>query len=753
MNLSMESNPNPNLGASRNPMSQSQPQPQAQPQGQPQVQPQPPTKQIPIITREILALLTPQQLQQFKSHPQFQQIMHNFMQLQQQQQQQQPQQQLPGSQAMPPLAHPQASQQIPQQNPQHPSLHPAPQATQPFYPQSHQSQPQVRSRQPQHMHQQQQPPHANIHRQPFQGGAPSSHASPTMAAASRPVQSLQMPMPPYAFEDGSGKLPADIRHGVMPGTLISANGPRQNSLGQMHPAPVPPSMMQLPADPRQVPLPIAQPQIPPSAAIQGSRTRSDVPEMLAHRPEIPLAQLKDLHEWLDKYKSEGKDVPLDISVYETLITRDSKYDIQARNQALSNRATLEQMAKDVHSYNHIKQLRMSAINATMKNQISNSIWGEGYQGYGNGTTNTVTKLLLPPPDKTDRQINEPVLKRINQESELVPIRLEFEQERDRFKLRDTFVWDRNEEGLLLERFVRQMLNDYKFLDPQYWEPVVASIKEQINDYQKKPALATGELRVPIKIDITMNNAQLTDQIEWDILNAQDGDPEEFATIMCDEMGLAGDFCTAVAHTIREQVQAYLKALHIVGYSFDGLSIQEDEIRSRVLPHLRNSSADSGFADDFILILRNPSNVGDFSPVIVRLSRMEIERLDKEIERDSRRKRRHGASDHEPQTNGLSRHTTSRRLAVHTGRGGPTIPELSDVPKTFRTPYCSSVLPGAIDFGVPKVHEYTEVFAQKNQVPNPDYKPPPPPRDRYRVRYQHDPTIGTFFVKIKMPRPY
>lgn len=461
--------------------------------------------------------------------------------------------------------------------------------------------------------------------------------------------------------------------------------------------------------------------------------------------KVPTRKLTSFNEWSEKLKAEGKDVSTDLLNYEKVIARDSEFLNKYTEQAESNKQLMERLSKNIASYNHIKQLRMNAINVSSKGQLNNSIWGEGYQGYGNGITNTSTKLILPERDYSDKQINDRVLNNLKKPSNLVPIRLEFEQERDRFKLRDTFLWDLNEENITIDAFARQLVDDYKFIPKAYYETIYLSIKEQVADYQSKPTKTMGELRIPIKVEITINNTQLNDQFEWDILNFSENDPEDFASTMCEELNLPGEFTTAIAHTIREQTQLYHKALSLVGYNFDGSPIQEEEIRSHLLPALRLVSQDYTVVDDFFSILRNPATVGDFTPSLIKLTQLEVERLDKEIERESRRKRRHNLNEQEAST--TTSRGTSRRTALHAGRGGPTLPDLSDLPKTFRTPAPSSVLPGAVDLGVPDIYEYTEVFVNKSQIKNPN-KPPPPPVDR--VRFHNDPVRGRFYVTIKMP---
>lgn len=479
---------------------------------------------------------------------------------------------------------------------------------------------------------------------------------------------------------------------------------------------------------------------------------------------ITLTPLSSLNEWSEKFKKEDKEVPLDVKLYEDIIKKDDFFLRKTLLQTQSSKELLERMARDIKSYAAIKQLRMGAINAASKNQYSNSIWGEGYLGYGNGVTNTATQVVMPSQNKcfskpgiidiTDSELNQKVMENIraNKAKELVPIRLEFDQERDRFKLRDTFLWDLNDTTYPLETFVQNLVDDYSFVSEINFQSILQSVQEQIKDYKPKPTNAIGEIRIPIKIDLLINCTQYTDQFEWDILSVNDNDPEEFANILCDEMNLPGEFATAIAFSIREQSQMYYKALALVGYSFDGSHIREDEIKSHMAPPLRISNPEISQHDDFISTLRTPSLLADFSPSINRISQAEIEKIEKELERDSRRRRRHNNdgtfsyNESGPNLFGsLGRGTASRRSALHSGRGVKTqIPDLSDVPKTFRTPIPSSVLPGGTDLGAPDIYGYNELVINRTQIPNPDHKPPAPPG---MVSIYKD-SAGSFFVKIK-----
>lgn len=485
--------------------------------------------------------------------------------------------------------------------------------------------------------------------------------------------------------------------------------------------------------------------------------------------KVQLRPLKSATEWSDKLKEAGEEVPLDVKVYEDIIKKDEQYLRKFSSQNSKQKQVADKLALDIKTYNSIKQLRMNSISASAKNQYNNSIWGEGYQGYGNGVSNTATLVVLPHQNKsftkvpavplTDAQVNESLLKTLNsgKPQHLVPVRLDFDQERDRFKLRDTFLWDLNDETYPLENFVRTLIEDYKFILLQHLHAVLAAVNEQIKDYRKKPEKTMGEIRVPIKIDLIINNTQFTDQFEWDILNFGESDPEDFATVLCDELSLPGEFSTAIAFSIREQAQLYHKALHLVGYSFDGSFIREDEIRSHLLPALRVLNPDGGLGpiEDFVSTLRNPGMVADFSPSMNKLTQLEIEKIDKEMERELRRRRRHFNSENSftynensAQFGGGGRGTASRRSALHSGRGvKTTLPDLSDTPKNFRTPMPSSVLPGGIDLGVPDIYGYNELIINRTQVKNPDYKPPAPPG---MVTSFRDST-GSFYVKIRFSR--
>ncbi|KAH7907812.1 SNF5-domain-containing protein [Hygrophoropsis aurantiaca] len=134
-----------------------------------------------------------------------------------------------------------------------------------------------------------------------------------------------------------------------------------------------------------------------------------------------------------------------------------------------------------------------------------------------------------------------------------------------------------------------------------------------------------DLRILIKLDIIVGSMKLDDQFEWDLENA-DASPEQFAEVYAKELGLGGEFKTAIAHCIREQVQVYQKSLFLVGHPADGSLVQDDELRMSFLPSLTHGA-------------RPMDQVTSFTPLLNYLSDGEIERSEKEREKELNKRRK------------------------------------------------------------------------------------------------------------------
>lgn len=307
----------------------------------------------------------------------------------------------------------------------------------------------------------------------------------------------------------------------------------------------------------------------------------------------------------------------------------------------------------------------------------------------------------------------------NLPEQLVPIRLEFDVEQHH-KMRDTFVWNLNDPVITPENFAQSVVEDYS-LSSSYHSVIVKSIQDQLSDFKAHSTNYDGEggdyvaddelgapetgkldeenalwwkkwrkrvrkdftvdgaekgrkrrkvvedeqligvedfnmdenemhedMRIVIKLDIIVGAMKLDDQFEWDIENPH-ASPEGFADIYVQELGLGGEFRTAIAHSIREQVQAYQKSLFLVGHPSDGTPIQDDELRTSFLPGLSSGA-------------RALDQVPSFTPMLNYLSDGEVERHEKERDKDMNKRRK--------------RNTRGRR--------GVALPDREPI-RTYRTP--------------------------------------------------------------------
>jgi SWI/SNF-related matrix-associated actin-dependent regulator of chromatin subfamily B protein 1 len=82
--------------------------------------------------------------------------------------------------------------------------------------------------------------------------------------------------------------------------------------------------------------------------------------------------------------------------------------------------------------------------------------------------------------------------------------------------------------------------------------------------------------------------------------------------------------TAISHAIREQVDIYTRSLCILGYAKGG-HVKDDDLRREFLP-----SVDQSFRTE---------TADEFTPLLNQLTRDEVDRLEKEHDRENRRKRR------------------------------------------------------------------------------------------------------------------
>ncbi|KAF4517939.1 hypothetical protein B566_EDAN005306 [Ephemera danica] len=199
---------------------------------------------------------------------------------------------------------------------------------------------------------------------------------------------------------------------------------------------------------------------------------------------------------------------------------------------------------------------------------------------------------------------------------LVPIRLDMEIEGQ--KLRDTFTWNKNETLITPEQFAEVLCDDLD-LNPLTFVPAIAqAVRQQIDGFPTEPLIEElpADQRVIIKLNIHVGNTSLVDQVEWD-MSEKDNNPENFAMKLCAELGLGGEFVTAIAYSIRGQLSWHQRT-----YAFRfTLCCSEAPLATVEVP------------------FRPPSEADQWSPFLETLTDAEMEKKIRDQDRNTRRMRR------------------------------------------------------------------------------------------------------------------
>lgn len=534
---------------------------------------------------------------------------------------------------------------------------------------------------------QQIPPHLNPQQQAAFLQSQALHQKNKGAATPNRGQGPMLPgsQPPH----GQGQVPQGS-----PSLPHSAQVPGQPQQGGNHG----PQGFQGPRGSSQIPKGPQINRIPPSAhnppnflpdqqqhQQHQQQHQQQQPQQSAPAPALPSHGQTQL-------PSENLELSTPEEILEVLKELPPPTDVETSNveKYLARDSTYEQHMDYVHDrFSRIikrKRTELQYFNQVLavRQQQPGSLFSGGYMGYGNGWTGNKFDLEIIYPKKrkrnnrisTDCVLSQQQLDSIAEHVEtLVPIRLDIEM--DKYRLRDTFIWNLKEDTIPISTFAENLVEDFH-LPLSLASNVTQAMTEQIKDFVphnyvdiSEPKYANSnmyrdeDLRINIKLDITVGQHNLVDQFEWDI-NCAENCPEAFAETMCKELGLSGEFMTAIAHSIREQQELFTKTLHLIQYSFDGTPIEDEDLRREFNPPITMD------------YLRNKSHLKEYSPAFFEISEMELDRQDRDRDRDSRRKRRQGRAGR---------------------RNGPSLPDFRESLRSFRTPIYSTTLPGGLDRNV------------------------------------------------------
>ena len=231
-----------------------------------------------------------------------------------------------------------------------------------------------------------------------------------------------------------------------------------------------------------------------------------------------------------------------------------------------------------------------------------------------------------------------------------------------FRIKDTFLWNLHEALATPDDFANTFVRDLDLPNPQGTTMTISGqIRQQLEEYagvalhplfqiqqRQQLHLVNGggggdggrsmlndsilnpddAYRCLVHLNINLQNKLYTDKFEWSLLHPA-GMAEEFAQVTCADLGLGGEWVSAIAHGIYEAVLRLKKEVcESGGFAVGGSGMEID--------NQAVSGMEAGWRYD-------PDALGDeWEPKVETLSKEEIERREGDRERQIRRLRRETA---------------------------------------------------------------------------------------------------------------
>ncbi|GAA5948089.1 hypothetical protein JCM3765_007104 [Sporobolomyces pararoseus] len=229
------------------------------------------------------------------------------------------------------------------------------------------------------------------------------------------------------------------------------------------------------------------------------------------------------------------------------------------------------------------------------------------------------------PSQTEEELEEFAETRTN----LIPIQLDLDYRT--FKIRDSFLWNIHEKFITPEMFSKTFCQDLE-LGFQEQQEVSKQIQEQIEEQiaiaeigftslEEESLLIEKDLRVIINLDVQIGTLHLKDRIEWD-LTCSLITPELFSQTLIQDLSLPTSAGPIISTALHEELFRLKKSCLEMGL----VGADDWQLRRKGCKPLEG-------------IWREWQEAQTFGPRVDRLTLDELDKLEAERERASRRAKR------------------------------------------------------------------------------------------------------------------